>query len=390
MKYDFDRYIERRAADSIKWHRYDRDVLPLWIADMDFVSAQPILDALHDRVDHGIFGYTRDKLIPGLHQVIRDRLERLYNWHVNIGDILFLSGVVVGFNLACHAIGDPGDDVLMQPPVYYPFLSAPGNAGKQAQYAQVQRAGDCYEIDFDAFERAITDRTGLFILCNPHNPIGRVYRPDELERMAEICLRHNVAICSDEIHCDLIYDGHQHLPIASLSPEIAQNTITLMAPSKTFNIPGLGCSFAIIQNPELRKHFLAATGGLVHGVNILGYTATLAAYQDGQEWLDQLLVYLQDNRDFLSQYVERDLPGIDMVKLEGTYLAWLDCRNTPIADQPAKFFLEQARVGLNEGTRFGPGGEGYVRLNLACPRSTLVGALERMQVAYERQIANNS
>ena len=387
MKYDLDRTIDRRTSDSVKWHYYDQDVLPLWVADMDFPSAQPILDALHDRVDHGIFGYTYHKLFPGLHQTLQERLERLYNWHVEPDDILFLSGVVVGFNLACHAFGEPGDDVLVQPPVYFPFLSAPGNAGQRAVYARVDRAGSSYEIDMAAFEQAITERTGLFILCNPHNPIGRVFRSTELEQMAEICLRHDMIICSDEIHCDLVFDGHKHVPIASLSPEIAQRTITLMAPSKTFNIPGLGCSFAIVQNPDLRKRFLAAGGGLLHGVNVLGYTAALAAYQHGQEWLDQVLAYLQDNRDFMSQYVAKRLPGIDFIDLEGTYLAWLDCRATPIADQPAQFFLDQARVGLNEGTRFGPGGEGYARLNLACARSTLVEALDRMERAYRAKLA---
>jgi cystathionine beta-lyase len=385
MEYNFDRYIERRNTDSVKWHHYDPDVLPLWVADMDLVSAQPILDALHARVDHGIFGYTYAKLIPGLYETIQERLKRLYGWHVDAEDILFLSGVVIGFDLACHAVGEPGDGVLMQPPVYYPFLAAPGHAQKQAQYAQVRRAGNSYEIDWDIFREAITDRTRMFLFCNPHNPVGRVYLRDELERLADLCLQNNMVICSDEIHCDLVFDGHQHIPIASLSPEVAQNTITLMAPSKTFNVPGLGCSFAIIQNPELRQQFQAATAGLVHGVNILGYTATLAAYRNGQEWLDQLLAYLTQNRDFLHGYVTEQLPGINIVDLEGTYLAWLDCRETPIADDPAQFFLEHARVGLNDGAKFGPGGEGYARLNFGCPRSTLVKALEKMKTAYSRQ-----
>ncbi len=386
MIYDLDRKIERRNTDSIKWRYYDEDVLPLWVADMDLASPQPVLDALHQRIDHGVFGYTSSKLWPDLYAAIRERLDRLYNWQVEDDDILFLPGVVIGFNLACRATGSPGDDVLIQPPVYYPFLSAPGYAGQQAIYAPVHLAGNRYGIDIDAFERAMTPRTRLFILCNPHNPVGRVYRREELEQMAEVCLRHNVAICSDEIHCDLVYRGHRHIPIASLSPDIARHTITLMAPSKTFNVPGLGCSFAIVQNPELRKQFQSATGGLVHGVNLLGYAAAAAAYRDGQDWLDQVLAYLQANRDFVGQYIAEHLPGIAMIELEGTYLAWLDCRRTPIAHRPAQFFLEQARVGLNEGARFGPGGEGFCRLNFACPRATLIEALERMRNAYRDKI----
>lgn len=389
MNDDFDCYIDRRHTDSIKWRHYDEDVLPLWVADMDFASPQPVIDALHARVEHGLYGYTSPKLIDGLYEAIQSRLETLYGWQVAADDILFLPGVVVGFNLACHAVGQPGDDVLMQPPVYYPFFPAPANAHRRAVYAQVYPTGNRYELDLDAFEQAITPRTRLFILCNPHNPVGRVYTPCELTRMAEICLKHNVLICSDEIHCDLVYAPYHHTPIASLSPEVARNTITLMAPSKTFNIPGLGCSFAIVQNPDLRQQFLAASGGLVHGANLLGYVATAAAYRDGQAWLNQTLAYLWANYDFLRQYIAKYLPDIQVIDLEGTYLAWLDCRSTPIAGQPAQFFLERARVGLNEGTAFGPGGEGFCRLNFACPRATLVEALERMKNAYQKQMANS-
>jgi len=382
MRYDLDCIIDRRHSDSIKWRQYDPDVLPLWVADMDFVAPQPVLDALHARVEHGIFGYTSPRLIPDLYEAVQARLQALYGWQVAVEEILFLPGVVVGFNLACHAVGGPGDEVLMQPPVYYPFLSAPGNAGQHAVYAQVQLADTRYVVDFDCFERAITPRTRLFILCNPHNPIGRVYAADELARMAEICLRHGLLICSDEIHCDLVYAPYRHVPVASLAPEIAQHTITLMAPSKTFNIPALDCSFAVVQNPELRKRFLAAMAGLVSGVNVLGLVAAAAAYREGGEWLEQVLAYLQTNYRFVRQFVAEHMPGMRVIDLEGTYLAWLDCRHTPIADRPARFFLERARVGLNEGANFGPGGEGFCRLNFACPRATLSEALERMKRAY--------
>ncbi len=379
---DFDSCIERRGTDSIKWNHYDPDVLPLWVADMDFAAPQPVIQALQERVAHGVLGYAEPQ--PELYQVIQQRLYERYGWTVDRPDILFLPGVVVGFNMAAHAIGQPGDGILIQPPVYYPFLSVPRNTCREGQLVQVHQVNGRYKIDFDEFEGAINERTRLFILCNPHNPVGRVYERAELEQLAEICLRHHVVICSDEIHCDLIFEGHRHIPIASLSPEIAQNAITLMAPSKTFNIPGLGCSFAIIQNPALKAAFLAVRQGVVSGVNLLGYTAALAAYRDGQAWLEHALTYLQANRDWLRQYVYENLPGVQMVQAEGTYLAWLDFRRTPITDRPAQFLLEHARVGLNEGASFGPGGEGFCRLNFACPRDTLVAALERIQDAYKQ------
>jgi cystathionine beta-lyase len=246
-----------------------------------------------------------------------------------------------------------------------------------------------YEVDLDRFEAAITGRTRVFILCSPHNPVGRVFRRDELERMAEICLRHRIVICSDEIHCDLVFRGHPHLPIASLSPEVAAHTITLMAPSKTYNIAGLHAALAIIPNAGLRRQFQAAGADLVPHVDVLGYTAMLAAYRDGGPWLDQILRYLEANRDFVHEYVNNQLPGLTMARPEGTYLAWLDCREMPGSAQPTdaprvdahRFFLEKARVALNDGATFGQGGEGFVRLNFGCPRSTLQEALERMKSA---------
>jgi cystathionine beta-lyase len=243
-----------------------------------------------------------------------------------------------------------------------------------------------YEIDFDLFEAAISDRTRIFILCNPHNPVGRVFTQVELERMAEICLRHDVWICADEIHCDLVFPDHPHVPIATLAPEIAQRTITLMAPSKTYNTAGLKCSVAIIENAELRKEFLAAQRGLVPWVNLLGQVAALAAYRHGREWLQQVLDYLASNRDFVMDYVNQRLPGLHMAQPEGTYLAWLDCRAAALPDSPHKFFLEEAKVAMNDGAVFGRGGEGFVRLNFGCPRATLQDALARMERALaERQ-----
>jgi len=378
--YDFDRIVERRGTDSVKWQRYGDGVLPLWVADMDFAAPPPVIKALQERVAHGIFGYGVEP--PDLRPLLVEHLERRYGWRVSPRAVLFLPGVVPGFNLAVQAVTRPGDGVLLQTPVYFPMLDAPGHAGCTLDGMELTRRADGrYEIDFDAFEAAITDRTRIFLLCNPHNPVGRVYRRDELERMAEICLRHDLIICSDEIHCDLVFPGHRHLPIASLDPEIGARTITLMAPSKTYNIAGIHASIAVVEDEGLRKRFLAARRGLIPRLDVLGYTAMLAAYRDGQPWLDALLPYLTANRDFVADFVAAHLPGITLAKPEGTYLAWLDCRQAGIPGNPHRFFLEKARVALNDGATFGPGGEGFVRLNFACPRATLREALERMRAA---------
>jgi cystathionine beta-lyase len=383
MIYDFDRSIDRQSSDSIKWHYYDQEALPLWVADMDFVSPEPVVQALQERVKHGVFGYGQEP--PGLRPLLVERLQELYGWQIAPESLLFLPGVISGFNLASRAVTRPGDGLLVQTPVYHPILRVPRNANLIMNGMELTRRADGqYEIDFDLFEAAITGRTRIFILCNPHNPVGRVFRRDELERMAEICLRHDVIICSDEIHCDLVFEGHRHLPIASLASEIARRTITLMAPSKTYNIAGLHCSVAIIPDPELRKRFKATQADLVPGIDVLSYTATLAAYREGGDWLAQVLSYLEANRDFLVDYVATHLPGLSMALPEGTYLAWLDCHDAGLPSTPCQFFLEQARVALNNGADLGPGGEGFVRLNFGCPRSTLVEALDRMRQALLR------
>ena len=380
MAYNFDERIDRRRFESIKWHRYDEDVLPMWVADMDFRAPEPVIRALEERVQHGVFGY--GKAPDELREVIVEHLQRRYDWRVSPEDLVFFPGVVPGFNLACHAVASPGEGVLIQTPVYRPILQAPADAGlTNDEMALTLRTDGTYEINFDRFERTITDRTRLFILCNPHNPVGRVFRRDELETMAEICLRHDIVICSDEIHCDLLFDDHVHTPIASLAREVGAQTITLMAPSKTYNIAGLKCSVAIVENPALRERLCGTYRGLMPSVNILGYAAALAAYSEGQAWLDEALHYLEGNRDFLLDYVRRELPGITAGKPEGTYLAWLDCRDAAIPGNAYTFFLEEAKVGLTDGAVFGEAGAGFVRLNFGCPRSMLVEGLERMERA---------
>jgi cystathionine beta-lyase len=379
MSYDFDRPVDRRSTESSKWRKYPPDVLPLWVADMDFPAPAPVIRALHERVEHGVFGYLLEQ--PEFFEVVVDRLRKRYGWQVQPEAILLLPGVIPAFNVACRALAAPGEGVLLQVPVYPPILRLPGHAGLARDEAPLGREADGrYSVDLDRFAAAIAPHTRVFLLCNPHNPVGRVFRRDELEAMAEICLRRGLAICADEVHCDLVYGGHQHIPVAALDPAIAERTITLMAPSKTFNLAGLKCSVAIIPNGELRARFVAAQADLVRGVNILGYTAALVAYRDGQPWLDGLLRYLEASRDLVVRYVRDRLPGVATVAPEGTYLAWLDCRNADIpGGDPYTFFLERARVALNDGATFGPGGAGFVRLNFACPRAMLADALERLR-----------
>jgi cysteine-S-conjugate beta-lyase len=377
----FDRVVDRRASDSNKWHKFPADVLPLWVADMDFPSPPAVVDALCARVEHGFFGYLREH--NELPVVVAERLAKRYGWRVSPEAVVALPGVIAGFNQALRALTSPGDGLLVQTPVYPPILRAAGNHGlRRDEHALTRGADGRYAVDLETFGASFRDRTRAFLLCNPHNPVGRLYGRTELEGMAAACLRRDVAIVADEIHCDLLLDGRQHVPMASLAPEIEQRTITLMAPSKTFNLPGLKCAVGIVPDAELRQRFVAAGADLVPKINLLGYTAAVAAYREADAWLDELLAYLADNRDFLVEQVRTRLPGVVVAPPEATYLAWLDCRGAaPAADDPYTFFLERARVALSDGSAFGPGGAGFVRLNFGCPRTLLAQGLERMRAA---------
>lgn len=381
MKYDFDQAVERRGTDSIKWGLYPEDVIPLWVADMDFRSAEPIVQALRNRADHGVFGYSRisREFIPAL----QNRLLLLYKWSVAESEIVFLPGIVTGINVAIQSFTSPVEGVLAQPPVYFHLLRDPIHHGRILQDPPLTRKGDSYEIDFDLFERAITPDTRLFLFCNPHNPVGRVYTKAELEAVADICLRHRLIVCSDEIHCDLIYPPYRHIPIATLSREMEAQTITLMAPSKTYNIAGLECGYAIINNEELRRRWKEFSFGLIPNVNIMGQVAALAGLREGQSWLEQVLEYLKGNRDFLMEFFQTEMPSIRMSRVEATYLAWLDCSEIGFAGNPSEFFLKNAGVALNDGPDFGKGGDNFIRLNFACPRRKLMQALHQMKNALK-------
>ena len=383
IQYDFDLPYERRGTDSEKWKAFGNEVLPLWVADMDFPAPPAVLQALHERVAHGIFGY--GGVTAELSEAICHRLWEYYHWAVTPDQLLFLPGLVSGLNISCRAVCPPGAGVLVQTPIYPPFLSAPVNQGLHLNIAElfVTRSKQWlhYSIDYNAFEAAIQSHTRLFMLCNPHNPVGRCYTREELINLAEICTRNDLIICADEIHCDLLLENSSHLPIASLSPEIAKRCITLMAPSKTFNIAGLYCGFAIIQNPSLRKQYQLAAQGIVPEVNLLGFTAALAAYKNGETWHKELMVYLNGNRNFFTDYVQEHLPMLRTTIPEGTFLAWLDCSATGIIGNQHEFFLNHAKVALNDGQRFGQGGNDFVRLNFGCSRSTLTQALMQMKLA---------
>ncbi len=378
--FDFDEVVDRRGTASEKWEKYrGRDVIPMWVADMDFRSPPAILEALRRRLEHGVFGYTGAP--AELIETVTAMLAAEYGWQVDPAWLVWLPGLVCGLNVTCRAVGEDGDDVLTLVPVYPPFLSSPKNSRRALVKVPLSEENNRWRIDFERLEAGVTPRTRLFMLCNPHNPVGRVFGREELSRLAEICLRHGVVICADEIHSGLVLDPDKsHIPIAALAPEVARRTITLMAPSKTFNIPGLGCSFAVIPDEGLRQRFKAAKAGIVPMLNPFGYTAATAAYRDCADWHEALLDTLRANRDLVRQAVA-GMKSLTMAPVEGTYLAWLDVRKSGLAD-PVRFF-EEAGVGLQDGREFD--GEGFVRLNFGCPRVLLKEALSRMAGALAQR-----
>lgn len=375
-KYDFDQVIPRIDSDSIKWDRYPRDVLPLWVADMDFPSPPEIFNAIRDRLAHPFLGYGKkdDELL----EIICDWVDRRYRWKIKPEWILLVPGVVTGMNWAIEAFIEKDEKICFHTPVYPPFLNFAEHAGVESIEIPLYNSGKGFFIDFGEFSKLLDQKVKIYALCNPHNPVGRVFDRTELEKTAEICLIKKTLIFSDEIHCDLIYDGREHIPIASLSEEVANHSVTLMAPSKTFNIPGLNFSYAIVPNRIMRKRMEASRKGLVGCPEILSLPAAKAAYLHGEEWLNELLAYLVANRDYLYDYLCEKMPGIKYYRPEGTYLAWLDCQGLGLKEPPFKFFLEKAKVALNNGKDFGGESERFVRLNFGTPRIVLQSALDRM------------
>ncbi len=377
--FDFDQPIDRTHTGSLKWDRYaDRDVLPFWVADMDFHSAPPVMEALHERVDHGVFGYTipDEEVNAEVLRYLRERhgVEAEADW------LFWLPGLVPALNLASRAYAVADEGVMTCTPVYPPFLSAPGWSGRTLQKVPLHIKNDEWTFDMDALEAAVTEETRLFILCNPHNPVGRVYRREELEQVADFCARHDLVLCSDEIHCDMILnDGLQHIPTLSLGDEVAARTVTLMAPSKTYNLPGLACAYAVIPDAGLRDRFKRTARGLITEINAFGYVGCGAAYAHGEPWRKELMAYLVANRDTLYAFIADRIPELKMLPMEATYLAWIDVSGLDLPS-PARFF-EDHGVGLSKGVDFGM--PGYLRLNFGCPRDMLVEGLERMERAVQ-------
>ena len=371
--FDFDGVINRRGTQSLKWDKYgDKDILPLWVADTDFQAAPAILEALHQRIDHGVFGYSRPS--PRLIKLILERMYSLYGWQVEADWLLFMPGVVPGLNFACKAWCRPESSIISPTPVYYPFLNAPGYNERRISHLPMQLVADRWLPDFERLEQLAID-ADLLLLCNPPTPGGTVFTRAELERIADIAERHEVTVCSDEIHCDLLLDKDaRHIPFASLSAAAAQRSAVLMAPSKTFNIAGLCCSFAIIPNPTLRHKLQQSMRGLMADNNLLGFIAAEAAYAEGEEWLAAQLEYLRDNRDLLMRELG-SLPGVKIAHIEATYLAWIDVSGLKLENPIASF--EAGGVGLSPGAQFGDGN--FIRLNFGCSRELLTEAIRRMR-----------
>jgi cystathionine beta-lyase len=375
MTFDFDQVFERQGTGSTKWSRYPAEVLPMWVADMDFAAPPMVIDALHKRLEHPMLGYSVAQ--DSLRAAIVADLWSKYGWRVEPQQILFLPGVEPGFNMALHALVEPQQNVVVQVPNYPPLRHAPGHWNLNKVELPFTPLDGEFHTPLAALRDALQGG-GALLLSNPHNPLGKVFGRDELKAVADICIEQDAWIISDEIHAELCFDGRVHIPTASLGAEIAERTITLMSASKAYNIAGLKTSFAIIQNAKLRERVNSARAGMVDSVNALGLEATRAAYSEAGPWLEALKAYLQANRDYLVDAVKNRLPGVTMTVPQGTYLAWLDCSGLGL-DDPQGFFLKEARVGLSAGVDFGDDAGQFVRLNFGCPRALLEEGLARME-----------
>ncbi len=378
MKYDFDKTIDRRATNSYKWDSAPEGVLPMWVADMDFRTAPAIIDALQKRVAHGIFGYTR---VPdAYYDAVTSWFSRRHGWDIDREWIIYTSGVVPAVSAVIKALTVPGDKVIVRTPVYNCFFSSIRNNGCEIVSNPLRRTADTYEMDFDALERCAADpRAKVMLLCNPHNPAGRVWTPDELTRLGNICLRNGVTVVADEIHCELVYQGFKYTPFASLSDAFLHRSVTCVSPSKAFNIAGLQIANIVAFDNDLRSRIDKAINiNEVCDVNPFGVAATIAAYNEGEEWLNQLVDYLHGNYEAMAEFCRCELPEFPITRLEGTYLVWMDCSSLGIpSDALEHALLDDARLWLNAGTMYGAEGEGYMRWNIACPRSVMLDGLNR-------------
>jgi cystathionine beta-lyase len=384
--WNFDEPARREGTDCIKYDRREetfgvKDVIPMWVADMDYNTPDFVVESLQKRLEHEIYGYSFRPAEYFLSMI--NWIKSRHNWTVDKEWICFSPGVVPALNFCTLAFTQPGDSIIVQPPVYFPFFSAAESHGRNLIYNRLMESEERWVMDYDSLIAGIDSKTKMIIISNPHNPVGRVWTPEELNNLADICLKNNILIISDEIHCDLVLPGFTHTPLASLSEKIAENTVTLIAPSKTFNLAGLSTSSVIISNPVLRKSFNKIVDNLhVGSGNIFGTTASIAAYTNGHKWLDALLDYVDHNIEFVKNYCRAMIPEIIPVQPEATYMIWLDCRKFAMTGKELQnFFVSKAGVGMNEGSTFGPGGEGFMRMNLGTTHQTVMKAMEQIEKA---------
>lgn len=388
LKYNFDEILNRKDSNSIKWNmpkiEYGQDdILPMWVADMDFKVADEILSALKNPIEHGVIGY--DVIPNSFYQSIISWIYDKYNWKVEKEWITFIPGVVPGISVATRELTEEDDEILIQPPVYHPFYRVAKNNNRKIVENKLNFDENEYKMDFQDMKDKITKRTKLAVLCSPHNPVGRVWTRDELREFSEICVENKIIIVSDEIHSDLIYKGHKHTPTASISEKIAMNTITLMAPSKTFNIPGLFASVAIIPNSAIRERYKRALELMeINHANTFSVAGFTAAYSHGKDWMENALEYIEGNADYAVDYINENIKGVKTYKPEGTYLLWLDFNGLDkTSEEINKLLINKGKIMLNNGEIFGRGGQGFFRLNIACPRKTLKEGLKRIKKAVE-------
>lgn len=388
MKYDFDTVIDRKGTNSVKFDLAEKlfgqsEVLPMWVADMDFPVADFILEAIAERIKHPVLGYTFRS--ESFSAAVTSWMQKRHGWIVEAEAVCFSPGIVPALNMCVMEFSEPGDRIVVQPPVYFPFFTAVSNHGRELVYNQLVKKDGGYEMDFDHLEAVFKEGARIFFLCHPHNPVGRVWSRSELERLANLCLKYKVLVISDEIHSDLLLFGNQHIPFASLGEEVADLTLTCMAPSKTFNLAGLYTSVVIATNPGVRKRYERILD-VVHvgGDNILGQVALETAYTQGHDWLDQLIVYLEKNYQLLCKRLQEGAPEIGISPLEATYLSWLDFSFLGLDEEGLKtFIIQKARLGLNDGPMFGPGGAQHQRLNIACPSKIILEGAERLVAAVQ-------
>jgi len=389
MKYNFDEIIDRTGYHSAKWDslkeifgELSEDIISMWVADMEFKSPKPVIDALRKAIEHGIFGYTSRP--ESYHQAIIDWMEKKHDWKIKKDWLTYSPGVVPALSIIIRAFTQPGDKVIVQTPVYYPFFQVIENNGCHVVKNPLKFMSKKYFMDYEDLEKRLDDsRVKLLILCSPHNPVGRVWHKEELMMLGEICIEHNVMVISDEIHADILFEGVKHIPFASILPAFALHSITCTAPSKTFNLAGLQTSALIVPNNKNLKIYNNALDTLhLNRNNVFGLVALEAAYREGEEWLEQLLSYLNENLRYLMHYFEEKIPEIQVIKPEGTYLIWLDCRKLGLdVRELNQFMLQKARIALDEGSWFGTEGEGFMRMNIACSRSIIEKALKRIEIA---------